>query len=60
MEKAITYKKYVKANLRLEELIDVVDDNTPLDDPLAKEFLRISDIIEEYESIHYSMEDPKQ
>ncbi|MGB5357816.1 MAG: hypothetical protein WBN11_14090 [Eudoraea sp.] len=60
MEKAITYKKYVKANLGLEELIDVVDDNTPLDDPLAKEFLRISDIIEEYESIHYSMEDPKQ
>ncbi len=55
----ITKELYNRANIRLEELINVVDDNTPLDSPLTKEFLKISDIIEEYESIHYPMEDPK-
>ena len=52
-------KQYLAATSRLEELINLVDDNTPLDSPLAKEFLKVSDIIEEYESIHYPMEDPK-
>ena len=56
MKKTISHKQYVNANLRLEELISLVDDSTPTDDPLAKEFLEISDIIEEYESIHYLME----
>lgn len=53
MSKLITQEEYVKANLRLEELIDIVDDSTPLEDPLAKEFLKISDIIEQYEEIHF-------
>lgn len=30
-----------------------------LDSPLTKEFLKVSAIIEEYESIHYRIEDPK-
>ena len=49
MEKTITHEEYVKANLRLEELIDVVNDTTPTEDPLAREFIEISDIIEQYE-----------
>ncbi|MEO5788927.1 MAG: helix-turn-helix domain-containing protein [Gelidibacter sp.] len=53
MSKLITHEEYVKANLRLEELVDIVDDDTPLDDPLAKEFMKISDIIECYEEIHF-------
>ncbi|TLP77563.1 type II toxin-antitoxin system HigA family antitoxin [Maribacter sp. ACAM166] len=53
MEKTITHEEYVKANLRLEELIDVVNDNTPTEDPLAQEFIKISDIIEKYEEIHF-------
>lgn len=53
MSKLISHEAYIKANLRLEELIDVVDDNTPTDDPLAKEFMNISDIIEQYEEIHF-------
>ena len=53
MDKLITHEEYVKANLRLEELVDVVDDNTPLNDPLAKELLKISYIIEQYEEIHF-------
>ncbi len=60
MKKTISHKQYLKANLRLEELITVVTDNTPLDSPLAKEFLKVSDIVEEYESIHYPIEDTKQ
>ncbi len=32
----------------MEELINLVDDNTPIDDPLAKEFIEVSNIIEEY------------
>lgn len=55
----ITQEDYLKANIRLEELINIVDDNKPMDSPLATEFLKVSDIIEEYESIHYPMEDPK-
>lgn len=51
--KSITHKQYVKANLRLEELIKVVDDNTPLENPLTKEFLEVSNVIERYEKVHY-------
>lgn len=59
MKKTISHRQYLRANLRLEELINIVNDNTPLDSPLAKEFLKVSDIVEEYESIHYPMEDIK-
>lgn len=57
--KTISQKQYLAATHRLEELINIVDDNTPMDSPLAKEFLKVSDIIEEYETIHYPMEDSK-
>ncbi|TLF44576.1 helix-turn-helix domain-containing protein [Maribacter aurantiacus] len=50
-----SHKEYVKANLRLEELIKVVDDNTPFENPLTKEFLEVSNIIEQYEEVHYSI-----
>ena len=53
MKRTITHKQYLKANLRLEKLIDLVDDNTPMDDSLAKEFIAIRDIIEQYEEIHF-------
>ncbi|AKA36098.1 hypothetical protein [Flagellimonas lutaonensis] len=53
--KKISQKQYLAATHRLEELINLVDDNTPTDDPLTLEFLEISDIIEQYESIHYPM-----
>jgi HTH-type transcriptional regulator/antitoxin HigA len=47
MKRTITHKQYLKANLRLEKLIDLVDVNTPSDDSLAKEFIKISGIIEQ-------------
>lgn len=49
----ITHKQYAKANLRLDELIKLVDDNTSLENPLAKEFMEVSDTIERYEEIHF-------
>jgi HTH-type transcriptional regulator/antitoxin HigA len=51
--KAITHKQYSKANLRLEELIKLVNDNTPLESPLAKEFIAVSNITKQYEEIHF-------
>ncbi|UOY06146.1 XRE family transcriptional regulator [Muricauda sp. SCSIO 64092] len=53
----ISNEEYINANQRLEELVNIVDDNTPMDSTLGKEFLKITDIIEKYESIHYPMED---
>ena len=55
MKRIITHKKYVEATLRLEELIDLVNDNTPEDSPLAQEFLEVTQTIEEYEEIHFPM-----
>jgi HTH-type transcriptional regulator/antitoxin HigA len=55
--KTISRKQCQAAISRLEELINLVDDNTPTNNPLTKKLLKISDIIEEYESIHYPMED---
>lgn len=51
--KFITHNQYVKACLRLEELIKLVDDSTPLENPLSKEFTEVSNIIERYEEVHY-------
>ena len=53
MKKKTNYQEYVKASIRLEELIDLVDDNTPKSDPLAIEFINVSNIIEAYEEIHF-------
>ena len=42
--RTVSYEQYIAANLRLEELLNVVNDNTPLDSPLAKEFQKVSDM----------------
>ena len=51
----ITHQAYVNANLRFEELVDLVTDETPENDPLALEFLKVTSIIEAYESVHFPM-----
>ena len=51
----ISHKQYVEASLRLEELLKEVDNNTPEDSPLSKELIEVSDIIEQYEEIHFPM-----
>lgn len=53
MGKLITHEEYVKAEIRLNEIIDLVDDDAADDDPLLQELKEASDIIEAYEEIHY-------
>ena len=53
MEEIITHKEYVKATILLESLIDKVDDSTSEDDPVMKQFIEVSDVIEQYETIHF-------
>jgi|SRR5690554_6310009 len=54
----ISHKQYVEANLRLEGLLKETNDNTPEGSPLSKELIEVSDIIEQYEEIHFPMELP--
>ena len=49
----ISQKQYVKANLRLEELLKKVNDDTPKSSPILHELIEVSDIIESYEEIHF-------
>jgi HTH-type transcriptional regulator / antitoxin HigA len=54
----ITDKDYTKASSRMEELLQVVNDATPQDDPNLKELVALSDIIESYETEHYPIGTP--
>lgn len=54
----ITLEDYTKANIRLNELIDLVNDETPGNDPLMVEFLKISEIIESYEQEYFKIDYP--
>ncbi len=49
----ITHQQYVQANLRLEELLKEVGDETPEDALLMGELVEVSDIIEKYEEVHF-------
>ena len=43
---------YRAAMSRIEELLPLVNDNTPVDDPNYLELDMISDMVEEYEDVH--------
>lgn len=45
--------EYRKLLGRIDELLKVVDDNTPTDDMNFIELDIISDLVEEYENVHY-------
>lgn len=49
---------YRAALKRIEELLPLVNDNTPEDDPHYLELDMISDMVEEYEDIHYPISKP--
>ncbi len=53
MKNYISRQEYVNATIRLDELIDLIDDNTPKSDPLAADFIKVSNIIEAFEEIHF-------
>lgn len=49
----ITKEMYEYASARIEELLPLTDDNTPLDDQNMIQILIYSDVVERYEDIHY-------
>jgi hypothetical protein len=51
--KEITREQYEFAERRIEELLPLVNDNTPIDDPLRRELVRMSDLVEQYEKFYY-------
>ena len=56
--KRISKVDYKKASTRIEELLKVVNNNTPQDDPNLKELVALSDIIEDYENEYYPIGTP--
>lgn len=57
MEK-ITKKQYEYALDRIEELLPLVNDNTPSDDRNAVELSVVSDVVIAYEKTHYPIAKP--
>lgn len=49
---------YEAALKRIDALLPLVNDNTPIDDPNYLELDMISDMVEEYEDIHYPIGTP--
>ena len=54
----ITENQYKLAQKRVEDLLPLVDDSTPLDDPKAVELTMMSDIVIDYEKEHFPIVKP--
>ena len=54
----ITRQQYEFALARIEELLPIVDDQTAVTDRNAVELVLLSEIVIEYESIHFPIEKP--
>lgn len=54
----ITKEQYEFALARIEELLQLVDDSTPVNDKNAVELTMMSDIVITYEKEHYPIEKP--
>ncbi|GHU80174.1 hypothetical protein FACS1894145_6000 [Bacteroidia bacterium] len=54
----ITKEQYEFANVKIEELLPLVDDNTPANDIKAVELGLMSDIVIAYEKEHFPIEKP--
>lgn len=56
----ITEKEYEAALKRIDELLPLVSDDTPDDDSNLLELLKASNIVEEYEDVHYPIPDREE
>ncbi len=54
----ITKEQYELALSRMEELLPIVDDNTPANDRNAVELTMVSDVVIAYEKEHYPIGKP--
>ena len=50
--------QYNDARKRIDELLKVVDNNTPSDDKNSIELIRLSNLVADYEDIHYPVAKP--
>jgi len=55
MNNNTTKEQYEFASMRIEELLPIVDDNTPANDKNAVELSLMSDIVIAYEKEHYPL-----
>lgn len=58
MAKIDTLEQYNAVMSRIDELVDVVNDGTPANDKNLVELELLSDLVEEYEDIHYPIGTP--
>lgn len=58
MHMDISKKQYEYALERIEQLLPLVDDNTPISDRNAVELTIVSDIVEAYEKEHFPISKP--
>lgn len=49
--------QYEAALARIEELLPLVSDDTPIDDPASVELVKISKLVADYEDLHYPIGD---
>lgn len=54
-----TEAAYEAAMARIDELLKVVTDDMPLTNPLMAELDMLSELVEEYEDVHYPFPSPE-
>ena len=54
----VSEKQYEYALQRIEQLLPIVDDSMPIDDPRVIELTMVSDVVCEYEKVHYPIAKP--
>lgn len=56
----ISQQQYESALARIEELLPLVSDETPSDNPDVIELIKVSEIVREYELKHYPIGESEQ
>ena len=51
-------EQYQRAVQRVEELLPLVDDNTPLSDPNSIELEKLSNMVADYSDVHFAIGSP--
>ena len=55
MDKIENLQQYEEAVKRVEELLPLVNDNTPTNDPNYIELVRLSNMVADYDEVHFSL-----
>ena len=58
MTKLENEAQYLWAESRVEELLPLIDDNMPQDDPVYIEFVLLGNLVADYSEEHYSIGEP--